>query len=230
MKPRSIHQLLQSFSLFQNLSEMELELLASIAIHRSYPEGTHIFMQGETLKNVYFIHRGQIKIYRTDLQGKEQIINILQSGEMFPHQGFFRGGTYPAHAVSMDNSTLIYIPIQAFEQFLLKNPEICMKIFRVLGEKIVDLQNRLEEKVLHNTREQIILLLIRIAKNHGVKIADGKTLITTNFTNRELANMIGTSRETMNRTLAQLKKKQIVSTNENGQLLMNVENLKDELF
>lgn len=96
--------------------------------------------------------------------------------------------------------------------------------------KIVDLQNRLEEKVLHNTREQIILLLIRIAKNHGVKIADGKTLITTNFTNRELANMIGTSRETMNRTLAQLKKKQIVSTNENGQLLMNVENLKDELF
>lgn len=50
MKPRSIQQLLQSFSLFQNLSEMELELLASIAIHRSYPEGTHIFMQGETLK------------------------------------------------------------------------------------------------------------------------------------------------------------------------------------
>ena len=47
-------------------------------------------MQGDPLTNVYFIHRGKIKIYKTDIHGKEQIVNVLQSGDMFPHQGFFR--------------------------------------------------------------------------------------------------------------------------------------------
>ena len=74
-----------------------------------------------------------IKIYRTDLQGKEQILNVLVSGQMFPHQGFFRKGNYPAHAQAVEKSQLIYIPIHSFEEFLMKNPQVCIKIFRILA-------------------------------------------------------------------------------------------------
>src|SRR5699024_5041432 len=107
--------------------------------------------------NVYFIQAGKVKIYKTDIQGKEQIFNVLQQGDMFPHQGFFRQDNYPAHAEALDDITLIYIPIESFENFLITHPEICVKLFRVLGDIIVDLQNRLEQQILHNTYEQIIM-------------------------------------------------------------------------
>lgn len=230
MYAETIQELLQRFPLFKNLTDYEIEPILNIAKNRTYKQGTHIFMQGDPMTNVYFIHSGKVKIYRTDPQGREQIVNILKSGQMFPHQGFFRDDDYPAHAEVTENAVLIYIPISLFEEFLITNPTICIKIFRVLGNMLVDLQNRLEEKMLYNTYEQIILLLIRLAKNHGEHISDNEVRITTQFTNRELANMIGSSRETVSRTLSQLKKEHFIDTDDDGSLIVYVKDLKDELF
>src|SRR5699024_8663016 len=193
-----------------------------------YRRGTHIFMQGDDLTNVYFIDRGVIKIYKTDVQGKEQIVNVLKKGQMFPHQGFFRQDNYPAHAEAIEDSQLIYIPIKSFEQFLITHPEICIKLFRVLGDIIVDLQSRLEQKIMHNTHEQIVMLLIRLAKRHGKEIQQDMYKITTKFTNRELANMIGSSRERVSRTLSQLKKDALIDTDEDGHLIVFLSTLKNE--
>lgn len=230
MYPGTIKELLQRFPLFKNLNDYEIEPILSIAKNRTYKQGTHIFMQGDPLTNVYFIHSGKVKIYRTDMQGREQIVNVLKAGQMFPHQGFFRDDDYPAHAEVAEDAVLIYIPKNSFEDFLITNPNICIKIFRVLGNMIVDLQNRLEEKMLYNTYEQIILLLIRIAQNHGEKISEDEVKITTQFTNRELANMIGSSRETVSRTISQLKKEELIDTDDDGNLIVYVTELKNELF
>ncbi|AIF42758.1 Crp/Fnr family transcriptional regulator [Virgibacillus sp. SK37] len=230
MNTQSIQELLQRFPMFKDLTDFEMEPIINLAKNRIYRSGTHIFMQGDPLTNVYFIHKGLVKIYKTDIHGKEQIVNMLQPGDMFPHQGFFRQDDYPAHAEVTEDAVLIYIPIHSFENFLITHPEICIKLFRVLGDKIVDLQNRLQEKILHNTYEQIILLLLRLAKNHGREVSDTHTVIDTQFTNREMANMIGSSRETVSRTLTQLKKKNFIQTDKSGLLQINIEALEDELF
>ncbi|GGA74561.1 Crp/Fnr family transcriptional regulator [Ornithinibacillus halotolerans] len=230
MTPKAIRELLQRFTLFKDLTEEEMIPIVELAKHRLFFQGTHLFMHGDPLTSVYFIQKGKIKIYRTDIHGKEQIINVLGPGEMFPHQGFFRKDNYPAHAEVMEDSNLIYIPINLFENFLINHPEICVKLFKVLGDKIVDLQNRLEEKMLHNTYEQVILLLLRLAKNNGKEHDEKLTKITLQLTNRELANMIGSSRETVSRTLTQLKKKNLVSSNDSGYLLIDMEALQDELI
>lgn len=225
----SVKDLLQQFPLFKHLTDEEMEPVLEIARNRVYRKGTHLFMQGDPLTNVYFIMHGKIKIYRTDLQGKEQIVNVLGENEMFPHQGFFRNDDYPAHAEVLDEATLIYIPIHQFEQFLISNPEVSVKVFRVLGDIIVDLQNRLEEQILYNTYEQIILLLLRLTKSHGKEIADGSFQITTPFTNRDLANMIGSSRETVSRTLTQLKKNNLIET-KSGKIIVDRAKLEEELY
>lgn len=225
----SVKDLLQQFPLFKHLTDEEMEPVLEIARNRIYRKGTHLFMQGDPLTNVYFIMHGKIKIYRTDLQGKEQIVNVLGENEMFPHQGFFRNDDYPAHAEVLDEATLIYIPIHQFEQFLISNPEVSVKVFRVLGDIIVDLQNRLEEQILYNTYEQIILLLLRLTKSHGKEIADGSFQITTPFTNRDLANMIGSSRETVSRTLTQLKKNNLIET-KSGKIIVDRAKLEEELY
>lgn len=229
MHRNSTKELLQKFSLFKHLTDEEMESVLDIARNRLYRQGTHLFMQGDPLTNVYFILKGKIKIYRTDIHGKEQIVNVLGENQMFPHQGFFRNDNYPAHAEVLEEATLVYIPINLFEDFLISNPEISVKVFRVLGDIIVDLQNRLEEQILHNTYEQIILLLIRLTKSHGKDLQDGYFKITTQFTNKDLANMIGSSRETVSRTLTQLKKSGLVET-KNNYMVVNRTKLQDELF
>ncbi|TFJ93593.1 Crp/Fnr family transcriptional regulator [Lentibacillus salicampi] len=230
MNTDTIQQLLQNIPLFKDLTDYEMEPIIGLAKHRMYRHGTHIFMQGDPLTNVYFIHQGKIKIYKTDFHGREQIVNILQPGDMFPHQGFFRKDNYPAHAEVSEDAVLIYIPIESFEIFLVNHPEICVKLFRVLGDIIVDLQSRLEEKILHNTYEQIIMLLLRLSKGYGKRTRDGMVKLTTQFTNRELANMIGSSRETVSRTLTQLKKYNLVATDKSGTVVLDIDGLEDELF
>ena len=229
MKQEDIVKRLSVVPIFKELSAEELEPIVKIAQTRFYKHKMYIFMQDDPLDRVFFIHSGKIKICRTDQSGKEQLISVLEPGEMFPHAGFFRKGNFPAHAEVMEDSHIIVIPIDKFEEILISYPELCIKLFKVLGEKIVDLQGRLEAQVLHNTFEQIILLLIRLCKSNGEGVGR-RYKLTTQFTNRELANMIGTSRETVSRTINHVKKKDYVTLDENGFYLIDREALQQELF
>lgn len=130
----------------------------------------------------------------------------------------------------LDTAELIVIPVQKFEDILLEYPELCVKMFRVLGEKILDLQSRLEEKILRNTYEQIVMLLLRLAQSNGVKSKEQHYRLTSPFTNQELANMIGTSRETVNRTLNQLRKRSMIERDKEGYFLIDTEKLKEEIL
>lgn len=230
MEKADIATFLRQFTIFKNLSEAELTFLSDYAKKKHYASNTHVFMQDEPLLNVYFIQSGKVKIYKTDIDGNEQIVNILQKDDMFPHQGFFQKGNYPAHAEVIEEATLIFIPIDSFEQFLLTHPEVCVKMFRVLSDMIIDLQSRLEQKILYNVREQIILMLMRLCKRNGEKLNDETYRLTVPFTNQELANMIGTSRETISRTLSSFKKEDIVDTDKNGHLVIRYQALEEKVL
>ncbi|GAE43534.1 transcriptional regulator [Mesobacillus boroniphilus JCM 21738] len=112
---------------------------------------------------------------------------------------------------------------------MVDNPHLSIKVFKVLGEKIVDLQERLEAQILNNTYEQIIKLLIRLGELHGEKQEDGTVLLKADFTNKDLANMIGTTRETVSRTLTKMKKDELITTDSNGNMILVPDVLMDEL-
>lgn len=220
---------LSKVPLFKELSEEEMALFTKIAQVRFYKHKMYVFMQDDPLDRVFLIHSGKIKIFKNDYSGREQIISVFEQGDLFPLAGFFRKGTFPASAEVMEDAKLIVIPLDQFEQVLLSNPEICIKLFKVLGETIIDLQSRLESQMLHNTYEQIITLLVRLCKSNGVKV-NGKYKLTTHFTNRELASMIGTTRETISRTITQLKKKNYIIQDEDGFYLIERDALQQELI
>ena len=224
-----VKTMLKKVPLFKELTSSELDEIVNISQTRAFENGFHVFMQEDPLNCVYFIYSGKIKIYKNDINGKEQIVSILQSDEMFPHVGFFRKGHYPASALVVEDAKLVVISIAHFEKLLLKHPEVCMKLFRVMGEKIIDLQNRLEEQILNNTYEQIVKLLLRLSKTHGQPIDSSKTILSSHFTNKELANMIGTTRETVSRTITKLKKNRLIETNDKGRFILNVDLLEEEL-
>lgn len=222
-------KVLSDFALFRSLDEYELQKIVDISISRDWNRGSHVFMQDDPLENVYFIHSGKVKIYKSDINGKEQIVAILKEGEMFPHVGFFRQGGYPAYAEVMEATTLVVVPISPFEKVLIENPTLCMKVFNVLSEKIVDLQDRLEAQVLNNTYEQIIKLLIRLAKLHG-RETNGVFTLNSKFTNKDLANMIGTTRETVSRTLTRMKKEELIEVDNKGNITFMLNDLLKKLI
>lgn len=230
MKATEIKEVLAQFSLFRELNDEELDKVVEIAISREWKKGSHVFLQDDPLENVYFINNGRIKVYKSDINGKEQIVAILRKGEMFPHVGFFRKGGYPAFSEVLDNAQLVVVPIAKFEKVLIENPELCIKVFKVLGEKIVDLQERLEAQILNNTYEQIIKLLVRLVKMHGQELEKGSFILKGDFTNKDLANMIGTTRETVSRTLTKMKKEKLIETDEHGNLVIRPDRLLEEIF
>lgn len=230
MNKEQIEMVLSEFSLFRELDKPEIDKIVEISISREWNKGSHVFLQDEPLENVYFIYDGKVKIYKTDVNGKEQIVSILKKGDMFPHVGFFRKGGYPAFSEVLENAILVVVPIIQFERVLIDNPELCIKVFKVLGEKIVDLQERLESQILNNTYQQIIKLLIRLGREHGQRLDDGRILLKGEFTNRDLANMIGTTRETVSRTLTKLKKENLIETDSDNDLLFDADILAEELF
>ncbi|MCD4839124.1 MULTISPECIES: Crp/Fnr family transcriptional regulator [Neobacillus] len=229
MKIEEIKKVLSEFTLFRSLNDTELSKITDIAIVREWKKHSHVFHQGDPLENVYFIYSGKIKIYKSDISGKEQIVAIMKKGEMFPHVGFFRKGNYPAFAEVLEPSVLIAVPITRFEHVLIENPELCIKVFKVLGEKIVDLQNRLEEQILNNTYEQIVKLIIRLAQKDGKEQEDGTILLKSEFTNKDLANMIGTTRETISRTLTKMKKDELIEVDNDGNMIVDVKLLMEEI-
>ena len=229
MRIEDIKKVLSEFMLFKELDDYELTKIANISIAREWKKQSHVFHQGDSLENVYFIYEGKIKVYKSDIHGKEQIVAMMKKGEMFPHVGFFRKGSYPAYAEVLEPSTLIAVPISKFEGVLIEYPELSIKVFKVLGEKIVDLQNRLEEQILNNTYEQIIKLLIRLGQKHGKELEDGTILLKSEFTNRDLASMIGTTRETISRTLTKMKKDELIEVDEHGNMVIDIDVLLSEI-
>lgn len=230
MKNNVMQEFLKQFTIFKNLSPSEMEPIIDIANSRKYKPGKIVFMQHEPITDVFFIQSGKVKIYKTDYDGREQLFRVLQQDDMFPHQGFFRKGNYPAHAEIMEETVLVNIPILSFENFLLTNPQICIKMFEVLGEIIVDLQNRLEEKILYSVYDQIVLLLLRLARDNGELMADNIYRLTISLTNGELANMIGSSRETVSRTLTKLKNQELISQDIHGFLMIYYDQLEASIF
>src|SRR5699024_11934760 len=110
---------LTQFTIFKNLTKAEMEPIVDIANSKKYKQDKMVFMQDEPITDVYFVQYGKAKIYKTNYDGSEQIINILQRDDMFPHQGFFRQGNYLANAEIMVDALVVYITIISIENFFL---------------------------------------------------------------------------------------------------------------
>src|SRR5699024_8649289 len=172
MQNTDMQDFLKQFTIFKSLSPREMEPIVDIANSKRYQPRNIVFLQHEPITDVFFIKSGKVNISKTDYEGRKHLFRILQQDNMFMHQGFFRKGNYSPHSEITTDAILVNIPILSFENFLLTNPAICIKMFEVLGGIIIDLQNRLEEKILYNVYDQIVLLLLRLARDNGDRVGD----------------------------------------------------------
>ncbi|WP_054672347.1 Crp/Fnr family transcriptional regulator [Calditerricola satsumensis] len=217
--------LLRNVPLFRDLTDEEVERIAAIAIPRTYPKKTVIFTEGSAREAVYFIVDGLVKTVKVDENGHEQIVSLLTTGDMFPHTGFFDQSPYPATAEAVEPTRVFAIPVRAFEQLLLSTPTIAVKVLRVLGAKILELQEKLQALTGQDVRHRLVAVLLRLAACHGTA-QDGAVVLNLPVTHQDLANMAGTTRESVNRLLNELRRRGIADMTRRQIILYDVEALK----
>lgn len=212
---------LKEMALFSGLNEEELNHLALISMKKTYQSRAYVFMEGVEREAVFFIRKGIVKTFKTDEEGNEHVISLLQKGEMFPHVGFFDETPYPATAEIIQKAELIVIRIDNFDRLLIKQPQIAVKVMKIMGQKILMLTQRLQEFTSQDVQHRVIRALVRLADETG-KADDKGIHIDMPLTNSDFANLVGTTRESINRVLSQLKREKLLKINHHKMVIYDL--------
>jgi CRP/FNR family transcriptional regulator, cyclic AMP receptor protein len=229
MTATEISASLQYFKLFQHLTEEELNTVAELCILKKYQRGDYIFLQSDRCQHVYFQLKGKVKLFSASESGSEQTFMLANQGDLFPHVGFFRTGNYPYHATAIEDTICVAIPIDLFKQLLIRYPSIHFKITQVLADKILELQQRLEDKTFFTIEGQLISLLLRLASAKPCQQKCEEWCLVAPLTNSELAGLLGTTRETVNRVINKIKKNNAITIGDDGRMRICVERLQKML-
>jgi CRP/FNR family transcriptional regulator, nitrogen oxide reductase regulator len=193
--------ILKQLPVFSALDENELrELISLTKEHRLVPNEV-IFWEDDPSDWFYIVVEGSVKVTKLTSSGKEIILSFFGPGEMFGEVAVFENKPYPASAQSLTESRLIGIRKADFLNFLLKHPEVSLKIIGILSGRLRDSQNRLRDLAGEKVEQRLARMLLMLSAKLGS---------TLPFTRQELSDMTGTTTETTIRVLSQWKDRSII--------------------
>jgi CRP/FNR family transcriptional regulator len=211
--------LLHRVPLFSELHEDALLELARRCVTRTVGAGSVLFTTGEECRGLYIIDSGRVRIYRTDPAGREQVLHIEGPGRTVAELPMFDGGPYPASAVTIEDSTLVFLPRQAFEYLYRTQPDIAHTVIRALGRRLRHLVHLTETLAFRDVAARLAMLLVGYAERAGTQTPAGVE-IELDRTQEELAHEIGTARESVSRAMKQLRRKGLIEPLEHNRLLI----------
>ena len=211
--------LIRRVPLFSTLSDDDFDKLSHIFIVRVYRRNQIIFLEEETGNYMYLVLSGKVKVAKSAASGKETLLAIHRPGDFFGEMSLLDGKTSPATVSAIEDSKIISVSAADFHKHLLHNENVLLQIINVLCARLRQVwQTQSMSSSAADAR--IRLGIHQLAKKHGIRDAHG-TIIDLKITHQELAEMVGTSRETVTRVLAHLRKKGIIEINQRRITLLN---------
>ncbi|HLR23032.1 MAG TPA: Crp/Fnr family transcriptional regulator [Pseudogracilibacillus sp.] len=228
MKDYEKVNILRQFSNLEDLTDDEYNKIKPFLMHKKINKNEHLFHCGEKMESIYFLISGKIKTYKTNVNGKEFLVQLYSGKDVFPHIGYyFHVDKYPVSALVLKDVELFYIPLNNLYQILSSSNTFCIFFLKVMGAKTIDLQHRLEDKILSSTMEQVVHMLIRLSEKYGIQLVNQNAILLNEpLHNTDLANMVGMTRETISRMMNQLYEEKIIRKDREGRLLINMKKLK----
>jgi len=209
--------LLRGVPIFAELDEPELERLAQRCVARSVGEGHVLFTTGEPCRGLYLIASGRVRIYRTSPEGREQVLHVEGAGRPVAELPLFDGGSYPASAVTLESSRLVFLPRADFEALYRGNSDVAHAVIRGLGRRLRHLVQVTETLAFRDVAARLALLLAGYA-DRAPASPDGGVELRLDRTQEELSMEIGTARESVSRAWRQLKRKGLIEPLKGGRL------------
>lgn len=195
-EPNSKHSCICVVPIFNHLEAEQMEEIMKVMKSISYKKGEVLYREGDTSNVLYIVSKGKIRIYRLSESGKEQLLRILNPGDFTGELALFRESIHEAYAEAMSDTNVCMISKNDLQEFLLKYPTISLKI-------LAEFSNRLEISEKQTTRFVTEKVAARLALFLGECTDGGVSPIEIELpmSKKDLASYLGTTPETISRTL-----------------------------
>lgn len=219
---KKINRMLAVTPLFKGLSEQQLDDISRIAIDREYRRGESIFMEGDEADGFYIVADGQVKIFKTSLEGKEQILHIYGPGNPFGEVPVFSGSRFPANALSLVKSRILFLPRAAFVRLIAEHPSLSMNMLGELSMRLRQFTVQIENLSLKEVPSRLASYLTVLAEEQ-----DQSDRVRLTISKGQLASLLGTIPETLSRIFAKMTSQNLIRVEGKKIYLLDIRGLKD---
>jgi len=192
--------LLRNVPLFSMLSEVQLQLLTQVLSRKAYPKNSTIIAAGDPTDAMYIVVSGRLKVVMSDKEGQEVILAILNQGEFFGEMGLIAQAPRSATVTTIEPCELLTITRADFTKCLQGNFDLTMNVIRGLVKRLREADKKIGSLALMDVYGRVARLLLEMAET-----IDGQKVITKKLTKRDIAKMIGASREMVSRVMKELQ-------------------------
>jgi CRP/FNR family cyclic AMP-dependent transcriptional regulator len=201
----SLIPILQRVPLFSQLSAVELQRVVDVARERAYPRNSVILFEDDPGDALFVVATGQVKVVLIGEDGREVILSVMGPGEFFGEMSLLDDEPRSAHVIAMEDSSLAVLRREDFEGLLTQTPQIALALLRELSRRLRRADEKVGSLVLLDVQGRVARLLLDMAGEEGGE------RITRRLTHHTIAQMIGSSRETVSRTMRDLTDKGMIA-------------------
>ncbi len=201
MVVRDKKALLSNSELLSGLDEAMLDRLLSMTVTRRLDKNETLFVKGDPGDSLFGVQEGKIKIVTTSPNGKEVTLNIIEEGQFFGEIALLDGMDRTADAIAMEKTEVLVIQRRDFIPFLEKHPKLCIQVMQLLCHRVRLTSEMVEDAAFLPLDGRLAKRLLNLADLYGQEQPGGGVLIGLNLPQQELARMMGTSRESVNKQL-----------------------------
>ncbi len=217
---------LEQFPLFSALTPDEKLQLIQMVDYKKKSRHQYIYMTGDASDTIFFLAKGVIKIGTHSSDGREVIKSILHPMAMFGELCVVGESNRPDFARAMSQEVQFFaLNVEDFKKLISSNHLLCNRLMNMLGERLRKTENRLEALIFKDARTRIIEFIKDSALKRGMRIGLDETLVKHTLTQQDIANITGTSRQTVTSVLNDLKKSNLIHFNRRSILIRDLARL-----
>ena len=206
MKADVALQTLAASELFSDLSEAELRELEQSTRLIMLRRGELLYMQGDPRRSLHQLKSGRIKLSRISVDGKEFILDLVAPGEIFGEMTLLEDEPRDTMAVALEDSQVLAISVAKIEALLQRRPELIWKVAKLIGRRRKRFESRMASLLFKKVPSRLASVLLELGEEHGTSDSRGM-LLPIQLNQQEIGNLIGASREIVNQTLADFRRR-----------------------
>lgn len=196
--------------LFRCLSEAEVDRLIQFSRIEHYPPKKELCRQGDKADNMMVVLNGRVKISNRSDDGKEVTFSIVGPGGIIGEMALLTRENRSAGVMALERCDVLAIERRDFMYSLERNPKLCIALLDVLCQKLQKTNQQVEDTVFLNRPAKTAKVLLRLATEYGKKTSEG-TRIDLKLSQRDLGNLVGLTRESMNKQMTEWREQGIVT-------------------
>ena len=204
------HSFLRRVPLFEGLTDEDLEAINRVTITRSHGKESVIILAEEQGDALFIIKKGQVKVTIVSEDGREVILDLMGEGAVFGELALLDGKPRSANVVATQPTELIVLRRAEFQQLIYQVPKIAVSLLAELAMRLRKTDRKIEGLALLDVTSRISETLLQLANEQGKETGDG-VVIANRPTHQQLANMSGTTRETVSRVIKRLESQGYIS-------------------